>query len=147
MQETCLASAEATPLVAYQQRRMSQEPQAAECRFIPGLRRAHGRSGRPFCRIYPKGQIWVLELEPATGGWLHREFRKKTGDKVSAPLRITFPTLSAAIDYAEEHGFDFRIIWRPQNRRSAKNYRATALPRSWMAGLSRNGRNGDMYHG
>ena len=147
MEKTCLASAGAMPLGAYRLRRTPQEPQAAECRFIPGLRRAHGHSGRLFCRMYSKGQIWVLELEPASGGWLRPEFRKKAGDEVSAPLRFTFPTLGAAIGYAEHHEFDYRIIWRPQHRRSAKNHRATCLPRSWMARLSRNGRNGDMYHG
>ena len=148
MQETCLGSAGAMPQVAWHAPAPKPwEPQAAERRSPPGARRAQGHSGRAFCHIYPKGSVWVLELKPVSGGWLHRVCRREAGDNANTALRFTFPTLGAAIGYAEQHGIDYRIIWRPQHRRSERYHRATALPRCWMARLSRNGRNGDAYHG
>ena len=33
-------------------------------------RTARGLSGRPTCRIYARGDMWILELDAASGGWL-----------------------------------------------------------------------------
>src|SRR5580765_7557122 len=71
-------------------------------------RTARGLSGRPTCRIYARGDVWILELEAASGGWLD--------DSGYVSRRLTFPTLAAAIDYAERHGLDYRIE-RPRQHR------------------------------
>jgi hypothetical protein len=64
---------------------------------------AGGLSGRPRCRIFPVGRLWVLQMETPSG-WL-------IGDvPVEPPPRLTFPTLAAAIAHAELHGYDYRIV-------------------------------------
>lgn len=60
-----------------------------------------GLSGRPGCRIYARDDVWVLELDALGGGWLE--------DRDGRHKRLTFPTLAAAIRYAERHGLDYRI--------------------------------------
>jgi hypothetical protein len=106
----------------------------------PRLPRASGLSGRPTCRIYARGEVWVLELEAASGGWMMGSGK--------ASRRRTFPTLPAAIGYAERHGLDYRIE-RPRQRHSMKQNKSHAgrLPRSWQVRLARNGRKGDIYRG
>jgi hypothetical protein len=129
---------EATPQarMAYAARRPPKEP-----------RRAGGLSGRPSCRIYPSGQVWVLELEPASGGWI--EPPASSGGDSSKSGRLVFPALAAAIAYAERHGLDYRVVTPRRHRTAtARNKHASpGLPRAWMARLARNGRNGDIYHG
>ena len=107
-------------------------------------RSAGGLSGRPFGRIFPMNGVWLLELDPMSGGWLPR------GDEGRGNTRrLAFPSLTAAIGYAERHGIDYRVVMPP--RRPAPLNRAkrspSALPRSWLARLARNGRNGETYHG
>jgi hypothetical protein len=103
-------------------------------------RTARGLSGRPTCRIYARGDVWLLELDAASGGWLD--------DSGYVSRRLTFPTLAAAIDYAERHGLDYRIE-RPRQHQYMRRKKPAPgqLPRSWLARLARNGRNGDIYHG
>lgn len=101
-------------------------------------RTAGGLSGRPFARIYPAWDIWMLELHPASGGWLPRP--SDSGKEVNR-RRLPFPSLAAAVRYAEQHGIDYRVVPPP-----VSSLRAT-LPRSWLARLARNGRRGDTYHG
>jgi hypothetical protein len=62
--------------------------------------------------------------------------------------RLTFASLAAAIGYADRHGLHYRIE-RPLQARNARRHaqRPSSLPRSWLARLARNGRNGDIYHG
>jgi hypothetical protein len=76
---------------------------------------AGGLPGRPFCRIYFDKRVWILELEPASGAWLEpaRECHRM-GD-TGGPSRLTFPTLSAAIGYAERHGLDYRVVPPPSH--------------------------------
>jgi hypothetical protein len=108
-------------------------------------RRAGGLSGRPFCRIYAKREIWLLEIDPSSGGWIEPPSSRAQCNGVSEPSGLVFPTLSAAIAYAVRHGLDYRVI-APKHR--MKELRAArGLPRSWMARLVRNGRNGEIYHG
>lgn len=64
---------------------------------------AGGLSGRPRCRIFPVGRLWVLQMETAAG------WRVGHGTD-EPPMRLTFLTLAAAIAHAEMHGFDYRII-------------------------------------
>jgi hypothetical protein len=64
---------------------------------------AGGLSGRPRCRIFPVGRVWILQVEMASG-WL-------IGSSADEPpMRLKFPTLPAAVAYAEQHGYDYRII-------------------------------------
>jgi hypothetical protein len=103
-------------------------------------RTARGLSGRPTCRIYARGDMWILELDAASGGWLD--------DSGYVSRRLTFPTLAAAIGYAERHGLDYRIERpRPPQYEKRRKPATGQLPRSWLARLARNGRNGDIYHG
>jgi hypothetical protein len=77
-------------------------PMLAATRRPPLLpRAAGGLSGRPRCRIYPVGRLWVLQVEAASG-WLH--------GPVEPPPRLIFPTLAAAVAFDEQHGYDYRII-------------------------------------
>src|SRR5947207_11368989 len=100
-------------------------------------------SGRPSCRIYRAKQAWVLEFDSVTGGWIDPACAAASDDG-----RLTFPTLVAAIAYAERYGLDYRIVPPPHHRMASnRNTAMTGLPRSWLARLSRNGRNGDIYHG
>ena len=64
---------------------------------------AGGLSGRPRCRIFPVGRLWVLQLEIPGGGWL-------VDGPLEPPPRLKFPTLAAAINHAVLHGYDYRII-------------------------------------
>jgi hypothetical protein len=107
----------------------------------PHLPRAsRGLSGRPTCRIYARGEVWILELDAVSGGWLD--------DRGNRTRRMTFPTLAAAIGYAERHGLDYRIEKPRQHQRTRRSRSASGrLPRSWLARLARNGRKGDIYNG
>jgi hypothetical protein len=110
-------------------------------------RAAGGLSGRPFCRIYWHRHVWVLEIDSASGGWMDPE--PSLHDR-SEPDGLTFPTLSAAIAYAEQHGLDYRIERPPRQRYPAaidRGRTASGLPRSWQARLARNGRSGEIYDG
>ena len=117
---------------------MSYSALVAETRSVAGRppvvpRSAGGLSGRPFCRIYHAASRWVLEIDPISGGWL-------PDARDPAQRRMIFKTLLEAVNYAERHGFDYRVVPPPVSR-------IRTLPRSWLARLARNGRRGDMYHG
>lgn len=135
-------------IVRHQQAALTYEPYealTATRRPPKEPRRAGGLSGRPSCRIYPKRQIWVLEIEPGSGGWIEPPSSTPPYDGPREPTGLSFPTLAAAIAYAERHGLDYRVI---APRHSMKELRTgRGLPRSWMARLARNGRNGEIYHG
>jgi hypothetical protein len=134
------AIAMAMPRPVDQRGLVANEPLAE--RLIPPYlpRTSRGLSGRPTCRIYARGDVWVLELDAASGGWLD--------DSGYISRRLAFPTLAAAIGYAERHGLDYRIE-RPRRHPRIRQSRPASgrLPRSWLARLARNGRNGDIYHG
>lgn len=136
-------TASVMPQVAWPKARMACEPLTGIRRPPKEPRRAGGLSGRPSCRIYPSRQIWVLELDSA-GGWIEPPSSSGRFDG-----RLLFPTLAAAIGYAERHGLDYRVVpLRRHRTETAKSRRASrGLPRSWVARLARNGRNGDIYHG
>ena len=134
---------------ATSQARTAHEPLVAARRPPKEPRRAGGLSGRPSCRIYLSGQVWVLELEPASGGWIEPPASSGSGDSSSNSGRLVFPTLAAAIAYAERHGLDYRVVAprRPRGATARNNRASRSLPKSWLARLARNGRNGDIYHG
>lgn len=116
---------------------VASEPMAAG-RAPPHVpRTSRGLSGRPTCRIYARGEVWVLELDAASGGWLD--------ERGNRSRRLTFPTLAAAIGYADRHGLDYRIERPRQHQSMRRNKPASArLPKSWLARLARNG---EIYHG
>lgn len=118
------------------------EPLAAGMRPPRMPRAAGGLSGRPTCRIYARGSIWVLEFDSPCGGWLDAVGGMFGGQ------RLTFASLAAAIGYADRHGLHYRIE-RPLQARNARRHPRgpSNLPRSWLARLARNGRNGEIYHG
>lgn len=64
---------------------------------------AGGLSGRPRCRIFPVGRLWVLQLDIPGGGWLE-------DGPLEPPPRLKFPSLAAAVKHAVLHGYDYRII-------------------------------------
>jgi hypothetical protein len=115
-----------SPIVPHVTRRQARPPAWVRClashRTPPSLRgRAGSLSGRPFCRIYLEKQVWILELDSASGAWIGLA---NAGDRMgypSGPSRLTFPTLSAAIGYAEYHGLDYRVIAPPRPRRLQVN--------------------------
>jgi hypothetical protein len=103
--------------------------------------RSRTLSGRPSCRIYLGRRAWILEFQTTSGGWME----PWAASSAFKPKRLLFPTLAAAVGYAEQHGFDYRID--PPVRRSSTLPRGgRQLPRSWLARLSSNGRNGDIFH-
>ena len=116
---------------------LSNVPFAVALRPPRPPRATGGLSGRPTCRIYARGEVWILEIDCASGGWL------MGGD--NAGKRLTFPSLAAAIAYAERYGLDYRIE-RPRRYQRMKR-KQRRLPRSWLARLAQNGRKGDIYHG
>lgn len=86
---------------------------------LPG--RAGSVSGRPFCRIFLEKQLWILELDSASGAWIGLANAGVRMGYPSGPSRLTFPTLSAAIGYAECHGLDYRVIPPPPPPRLRAN--------------------------
>ena len=56
------------------------------------------------CRIFPVGRLWVLQVETTASGW---QLGLETDE---SPERLKFPTLAAAVSYAEQHCYDYRII-------------------------------------
>jgi hypothetical protein len=70
-------------------------------RLPPITRTASGFSGRRFCRIFPRDDLWVLQMEQ---GW--------AGACIDQSCK-TFPTLTAAITYAVAHGLNYRVVYGP----------------------------------
>jgi hypothetical protein len=83
---------------------------------------AGGLSGRPRCRIFPVGRLWVLQLETPRG-WLIGN------DPSEPPLRVKFRTLGAAVNHAVQNGYDYRIITPTPVARLKDHGRRPALSR------------------
>jgi hypothetical protein len=101
-------------------------------------------SGRPSCRIYLGRRAWILEFDTIWGGWME----PWTASGRFKPKTLAFPTLAAAVGYAERHGYDYRIELPSRHpRTSTRRLRGKhCLPKSWLALLSSNARNGRLYH-
>ena len=81
---------------------LTPRPKAEGVRPPPRTPRcATGSSRRPFCRIFPEGRIWVLELSP--------EF-SLTADARVPPKRLVFPTLGAAVFHAIANDYRYKVI-------------------------------------
>jgi ETC complex I subunit conserved region len=83
--------------------------------------------GAPPCRVYrPSPSVmqagkrtaraWVLEFEPAGRKWIEPLMGWTGTDDPFAQIRLTFPTLAVAVDYAEQQGLDYRVIEPPAKR-------------------------------
>ncbi len=101
--------------------------------------------GAPPCRIYrpspsamqsgrAQSRTWVLEFEP----FGHRRTEPLMGwtssDNPFAPIRLRFPTLAAAVAYAERQGLDYRASTAPAPREISGNY-----PRPCRCGVTLRG--------
>ena len=71
--------------------------------FPPATRTGSEFSRRRFCRIFPGEGLWVLQME--LGGW--------AASAAAQGARTTFPSLSAAIAYAIDHGYTYRVVHVP----------------------------------
>ena len=111
----------------------------------PQMPRSRTLSGRPSCRIYRGRRAWLLEFELAWGGWMEPWANTRDGFHRKT---LAFSTLAAAVGYAEWHGYDYRIE-RPTRHSctSMRRHKHKRLPKAWLARLSGNHRNGDIYHG
>ena len=90
--------------------------------------------GAPPCRIYRpcrsvmqsggRKPTWVLEFEPASRPWIEPLMGWTASDDPFAQIRLTFPTLTAAVAYAEREGLDYRVIEPPVSRLRAASTQA-----------------------
>jgi hypothetical protein len=91
-------------------------------------------SRTPPCRIYrpspsvmqagrANARSWVLEFEPSGHRWIEPLMGWSASDDPFSVVRLTFPTLAAAVDYAEQEGLDYRVIEPPAKRLVPKDYR------------------------
>lgn len=83
--------------------------------------------GAPPCRIYcpcwsvmqsggRNQSTWVLEFEPASRPWIEPLMGWTASDDPFAQIRLTFPSLTTAVAYAEREGLDYRVIEPPVSR-------------------------------
>jgi hypothetical protein len=112
--------------------------EAATIRRPPPLARSRRLSGRPSCRIYLGRDLgrgaWILEFDSVCGGWME----PSNSSRRVEPKTLAFPTLAAAVGYAERRGYDYRIL--PPAAHSV-----TSVRRRRETLLSSNARNGGLY--
>ena len=88
--------------------------------------------GAPPCRIFrpspsvtqsgqARSRAWVLEFEPAGHRWIEPLMGWTASDDPFTQVRLRFPTLAAAVDYAERQGLDCRVVEPPVLRRLTKS--------------------------
>jgi len=58
----------------------------------------------------------MLEFEPASRLWIEPLMGWTASDDPFTQIRLTFPTLTAAVAYAEREGLDYRVIEPPVSR-------------------------------
>src|SRR5690349_17193472 len=98
---------------------LTPRPKAEGVRPPPRTPRcATGSSRRPFCRIFPEGRIWVLELSP--------EFSLAAEVRVP-PKRLVFPTLGAAVFHAIANDYRYKVV-------HAQPKPASVMPLSQLSG-------------
>lgn len=72
-------------------------------------------------------RTWVLEFEPAGARSIEPLMGWTSSDDAFAQIRLTFPTLSAAVDYAEREDLDYVVVEPPVRRLIRKDYRETIV--------------------
>src|SRR5688572_32259841 len=110
--------------------------EAAIIRRPPPQPRSRTLSGRPSCRIYHGRRAWLLEFETGCGGWM--EPWADQGRIPLEPKTLAFPTMAAAVGYAERHGYDYRI--EPPAVRPRRSMRRRRQRPSWLVRLPNNTR-------
>lgn len=70
-------------------------------------------------------RAWVLEFEPSGSRTIEPLMGWTATDDPFAQIRLTFPTLAAAVAYAEREGLDYRVVEPAPRRRVRKDYRET----------------------
>lgn len=96
--------------------------------------------GAPPCRIYRPARSpmqsalagkrpWLLEFERAGRQWIEPLMGWTATEDPFAPLRLSFPFRTAAIDYAKRQGLEYRVIDPPERRIAPKRY-LQAIPAS-----------------
>lgn len=94
--------------------------------------------GAPPCRIYrPAASVmqsggrhkrhWVLEFESKSPRWIEPLMGWTASDDPFSQIRLTFPDLASAVDYAERQGLDYQVIDPPARRSSRRQNPSTNL--------------------
>jgi hypothetical protein len=111
--------------------------------------------GVPPCRIYqPSPTVmqsggrhkrkWVLEFEPASPRRIEPLMGWTASEDPFAQIRLTFPDLSSAVDYAERQGLDYQVV-DPPARRGGRGQSSNMKPeRGQTCGQAHGG--GAPYH-
>ena len=92
--------------------------------FPPAIRAGSGFFRRRFCRIFPREGRWVMQME--LGGW--------AASAAAQGHRRTFPSLSAAIAYAIDHGYTYRVVHLPDLADSLEALPAVKFSRRGLEG-------------
>ncbi len=93
--------------------------------------------GAPPCRIYQPSpsvmqsggrtkRAWVLEFEPKSARWIEPLMGWTASDDPFAQVRLTFPDLASAADYAERQGLDYQVIDPPARQSARRQHAATS---------------------
>jgi ETC complex I subunit conserved region len=61
-------------------------------------------------------RAWVLAFEPKSPRWVEPLMGWTASDDPFAQVRLTFPDLASAVDYAERQGLDYQVIDPPARR-------------------------------
>lgn len=94
--------------------------------------------GGPSCRVYrpspsvmqsgrARSRAWVLEFEPVGHRWIEPLMGWTASDDPFAQIRLRFPTLAAAVGYAERQGLAYRVVEPPVRRWRRKSYPDTRV--------------------
>jgi len=92
--------------------------------FPPAIRAGSGFFRRRFCRIFPSEGRWVMQME--LGGW--------AASAAAKGRRRSFPSLSAAIAYAIDHGYTYRVVHVPDLADSPEAVPAVKFSRRGLEG-------------
>lgn len=59
---------------------------------------------------------WVLEFAPTGRRWIEPLMGWAASDDPFAQIRLSFPSLASAVDYAEREGLDYTVVEPPARR-------------------------------
>ncbi|MBO0741216.1 MAG: ETC complex I subunit [Hyphomicrobiaceae bacterium] len=105
----------------------------ANTRTAPEADRGSYPFGAPAAHIYQPApspmqsgrgkRRWRLEFEPASPRWIEPLMGWTASEDPFATIQPSFPTLAAAVDYAERMGLAYRVHEPPARRPVAVRYR------------------------
>jgi hypothetical protein len=117
-------------------------PMVRNTRRAASVNRASFPYGAPPCRISrPARSVtqagsagrhgrWVLEFAPAGRRWIEPLMGWTATDDAFAAVRLSFPSLASAVDYAEREGLDY-IVFEPPARRPVRRTEHRAEAGFW----------------